>query len=98
MKFQRNYRSDVEWLKENSAGIVKNAMEERATENGNTTTFVMEQVAAAAAAAKRLTKEERSMAYIGGHLIQSIPMQLPLHCLEVKDWRHASIHLHVSSS
>lgn len=56
MKFQRNYRSDVEWLKENLAGIVKNAMDERATENGNTTTFVTEQVAAATAAAKRLNQ------------------------------------------
>jgi len=44
------YRSDVEWLKENLLGIVKNAIEERATENGNiTATFVAEQVAAATA-------------------------------------------------
>ncbi len=42
------------------------------------------------------TKEERIMSYIRGHLLQSIPMAvctLPLHCLEFKDWRHASIHL-----
>ncbi len=44
------------WLKENLVGIVKNAMEERATENGNTTTFVTEKLAAATAAAKWLNQ------------------------------------------
>ncbi|KAK1734876.1 hypothetical protein QTG54_014336 [Skeletonema marinoi] len=42
------YRNDVKWLKENLTEMVKNAMEEKATENGNiTATFVAEQVAAA---------------------------------------------------
>ena len=40
------YREDVQWLKENLSAMVKNAMEEKATENGNiTATFVAEQVA-----------------------------------------------------
>ena len=45
VKLLHKYRSDVEWLKENLSGIVKNAIEERATENGNiTATFVAGQV------------------------------------------------------
>ena len=72
MKLLRKYRRDVEWLKDNLAGIVKNAMEERATENGNiTATFVAETVAAATATAtapiaqKMVEMEERIMARIG---------------------------------
>jgi len=46
------YRRDVQWLQENLSAMVKNAMEEKATENGNiTATFVAEQVAAATAKA-----------------------------------------------
>ena len=66
------YRSDVEWLKENLLGIVKNAIEERATENGNiTATFVAEQVAAATARTaeplvqQMVEMEERLIARIG---------------------------------
>ncbi len=84
-------------------GIVKNAMEERATENGNITTFVTEQVAAAATATATATATAKWL-NLGGtyHVIHwgasssvdTIAVcTFPLHCLEVKDWRHASIHL-----
>lgn len=66
------YREDVQWLKENLSAMVKNAMEEKATENGNTTaTFVAEQVAAATERVteplvqKMVEMEERLTARIG---------------------------------
>jgi len=72
MTLLHKYREDVQWLKENLSAMVKNAMEEKATENGNiTATFVAEQVAAATERVteplvqKMVEMEERLTARIG---------------------------------
>ena len=94
MKLLHNYRSDVEWLKGNLAGIVKNAMEGRATENGNIKDggTAAAAVAAAAKATELLVQRMAGMEKRSGHLLQFIPMavcKLTRPCL--RDWRHASI-------
>jgi hypothetical protein len=73
------YRNDVKWLKENLTEMVKNAMEEKATENGNiTATFVAEQVAAAtsklaAPLVKQMEEmEQRLTASIGARASRSV--------------------------
>ena len=72
IKLLHKYREDVQWLQENLSTMVKQAMDEKATENGHITkTFVSEQVAAATLQAtaplvrQMAAMEERLTARIG---------------------------------